>query len=1059
MIFRWVDLARDIVHPLGIVIILSTHALAQASSLSLEQQLAAESPEQLARAAREQGDPARGAAVFFQPQLACTTCHEAGPAGPPLGPDLTGLGKDATDAYLIESILAPSKSVKKGYETVTIAQRDGSVLTGILAEQTAAQLVVRDPAQGGRLVQVARADVDEVRTERTSMMPPGLVNQLRSRQQFLDLVRYLREIADHGAARARALRPAPALLASPPVPAYEQQIDHARLIGELGPQSYERGEAIYNRVCINCHGTKDRAGSLPTSLRFSSGKFKTGSDPYAIYRTLTYGYQQMPPQSWMVPRQKYDVIHYIREKYLKDDNRSQYAQVDRGYLERLPRGNSLGPAPLENEPWREMDYGSSLMLTVEVGDGGDNFAYKGIAVRLDPGTGGISQGRAWAVYDHDTMRLAAAWEGAGFIDWNGINFNGRHEIHPRSVGRVIGTNDAGPGWANPENGSFDDPRLLGRDQRRYGPLPRSWAKYRGTYYHGDRIIVSYTVGQAEILDTTGLEPNPSGGRGTLVARTLNIGRSSHDLTMRAASAGPAIAIVGGKGTSLVERDGRQLLQIPAAATPAALKVLMAADGPTVREAAIHSTPPEDLTRLTHGGPGRWPESQHAAVVPGRDDGPFALDVLAHPVANPWRSRMRFTGFDFLPGGRQAVVCDWDGDVWRVDGIDGAGTLAWRRIASGLFQPLGLKVVDGRIYVTCRDQIAELRDLNGDGEIDFVACFNDDHQVTDHFHEFAMDLERDAAGRFYYAKAARHGKTALVPQHGTLLRVSADGSRTEILATGFRAPNGVCLNSDGTYFMTDQEGHWIPKNRINWVREGHFYGNMWGYHGVTDPADTAMDPPLCWITNAFDRSPAQLLWVESPTWGPLKGSLLSLSYGYGKIFIVPHERVGDRMQGGVCALPVAQAPTGLIRGRFHPRDGQLYTCGMFAWAGNQQQPGGFYRVRYSGRPIHVPTGLRAKRSGMAITFSGPLDRRAASDASRYHVKIWSIKRTEDYGSQHHDEQPLNVTAARLSDDGRTLFLEIPEIRPTRCMEIAYSVQGADGTPVDGLIHNTIHELTD
>ena len=83
----------------------------------------------------------------------------------------------------------------------------------------------------------------------------------------------------------------------------------------------------------------------------------------------------------------------------------------------------------------------------------------------------------------------------------------------------------------------------------------------------------------------------------------------------------------------------------------------------------------------------------------------------------------------------------------------------------------------------------------------------------------MGLQTDAEGNFYYAKAARHGLTAVVPQHGTLLRVSKDGSRTEILATGFRAPNGVCLNPDGTFFLTDQEGFWTPKNRINWVKRG------------------------------------------------------------------------------------------------------------------------------------------------------------------------------------------------------------------------------------------------
>ena len=124
------------------------------------------------------------------------------------------------------------------------------------------------------------------------------------------------------------------------------------------------------------------------------------------------------------------------------------------------------------------------------------------------------------------------------------------------------------------------------------------------------------------------------------------------------------------------------------------------------------------------------------------------------------------------------------------------------------------------------------DRNGDGETDYYRCFNNDHQVTEHFHEFAMGLQSDKDRNFYYAKSARHALTALVPHHGTLLKVAADGSKTEILANGFRAANGVCVNGDGSFYVTDQEGHWTPKNRINRVVPGGFYGNMLGYHERT-----------------------------------------------------------------------------------------------------------------------------------------------------------------------------------------------------------------------------------
>ena len=323
----------------------------------------------------------------------------------------------------------------------------------------------------------------------------------------------------------------------------------------------------------------------------------------------------------------------------------------------------------------------------------------------------------------------------------------------------------------------------------------------------------------------------------------------------------------------------------------------------------------------------------------------------------------------------------------------------------------------------------------------------------------MDLQVDPEGNFYYAKAARHGATALVPHHGTLLRISKDGTHTDILATGFRAPNGVCLNPDGTFFVTDQEGHWTPKNRINWVRSGRFYGNMWGYHNITDTSDSAMEQPLCWITNTVDRSPAEIVRVEGEAWGALRGQLLSLSYGYGKIFVVPHERAGDAMQGGVCELPMEQLPTGLIRGRFHPTQAALYACGMFAWAGTQHQPGGFYRIRPTGKPYYLPVGLKAERRGMAITFSGALDPKATAEIANYAVTTWSLERSPNYGSAHRDVHSATVTRAQLRDDGRTVFLEIPTLAPTMCMEIKYAIAAASGESVAGAINNTIHSVPD
>ena len=361
---------------------------------------------------------------------------------------------------------------------------------------------------------------------------------------------------------------------------------------------------------------------------------------------------------------------------------------------------------------------------------------------------------------------------------------------------------------------------------------------------------------------------------------------------------------------------------------------------------------------------------------------------------------------------------------------------------------------------CRDQIVRLRDLNGDGETDFYECFNSDHQVTDHFHEFAMGLQADTSGNLYYAKSARHARTALVPQHGTVLKVSADGATTEILANGFRAANGVCLNPDGSIIVTDQEGFWTPMNRINWVQPGQvrFYGNMWSYGAPVDSSDSAMEQPLTWVDKQFDRSPAELLWVESAAWGPLNGKLLNLSYGTGRIEMVPHEFIGGTVQGGIVALPIPDLPTGVMRGRFHSENGHLYLTGMSAWATNQMdQPGGFYRIRATGKPAYVVTDLHARKGGIELVFSDPLDAKTAGNAANFKVTTWSLLRSEKYGSARLNVKELKIAGASLGEDRMKLRLSLPEIEPVQQMEIHYELKGADGAVIKGTLENTIHML--
>ncbi|MCG8586069.1 MAG: cytochrome C oxidase Cbb3 [Pirellulales bacterium] len=742
------------------------------------------------------------------------------------------------------------------------------------------------------------------------------------------------------------------------------------------------------------------------------------------------------------------------------------------------------------KPYDEMDYGPYFTMSLEApgpavadiqeeqGNRGKlNIAQKGLVIRLG------EKDEANVCFDTDLMRYSAVWTG-GLVDWRSIVYDGSHGTWPKLRGEFVFGNGVRPGWADAK-GSFEDVRMQGSDKRRFGPLDRKHAKWKGLYLNGNQVILSYTVGDADVLETPGLA---EAGDKPVFTRTLNIGKSSSDLTLQVAedasqkavlsdpaaknavTLGPLAIAASGDVADLrwaVTDAGQVRLTIPATATPCKLTIYASkADASKLQELAASSKSPADLAALTKGGPRRWPDKVTTKGQLNKfgnaEKDAYVADEITAPVKNPWKSWMRFGGFDFFDGGKRAAVCTWNGDVWLVDGIDGdLDELVWQRIATGMFQPLGLKIVDGNIYVTCRDQITLLHDLNGDEEIGFYEAFKHDHQVTEHFHEFAMDLQTDADGNFYYAKSARHAKDSLVPHHGTLIRVSPDGKTSEIVCNGFRAATGAGIGPDGLMATSDQEGHWTPANRINLVKQDGFYGNMYSYHRGERPE--GYDPPVVWLAKGVDRSPAAQLWVTSDKWGPLKGSMLSTSYGTGKILLVPYEFVDGTPQGAAIRFPL-EFPTGTMRGRFHEGDGQLYVCGLFGWSSNKTLPGGFYRVRYTGKPVHMPVATKVGETKVAITFATPLDRESAEDIDNYAIEQWNYKWSSRYGSPHlrpstgkKGQDEVELLEATLSDDGKTVELEIEDLEPVMSMQIDYRLKDANGQSFKDRMWMTINKL--
>jgi putative membrane-bound dehydrogenase-like protein len=135
------------------------------------------------------GDVRRGQLVFNSAKAACATCHAIGYVGGRLGPDLTKIGAIRQERDLLESILYPSASFTQTYEPVIVETTDNDTLNGFLRSNTGDHVTLTTgPDQEARL---SRNDVKSIRPGTTSLMPPGLDQQL-SPQELSDLIAFLK---------------------------------------------------------------------------------------------------------------------------------------------------------------------------------------------------------------------------------------------------------------------------------------------------------------------------------------------------------------------------------------------------------------------------------------------------------------------------------------------------------------------------------------------------------------------------------------------------------------------------------------------------------------------------------------------------------------------------------------------------------------------------------------------------------------------------------------------------------------------------------------------------
>jgi glucose/arabinose dehydrogenase len=728
------------------------------------------------------------------------------------------------------------------------------------------------------------------------------------------------------------------------------------------------------------------------------------------------------------------------------------------------------PARKPGTKWDLMDHGpflsSHLDATPKVN--------KAVSINLGNG--------ATVCFDTEMCKLALGWTG-GFVKLP-TGRDGLEGMPKPDSTNIIFSTPAGPGWADAE-GNFSDlrPEFKGR---KYGPLPKEHAKWKGIYLDGNATVLSYSVGKAQLLE----KPGFADGEWT---RTFHVDGADQPLTLVLFRGAKPVVKGGmfpvpkslGGGAHGTFETGTQagyiavtgdldVKQVHVITTNDVVALRLDVPAKGVFRIAMgfgtkerpRRTPPqgpvEDLSRFTKGGAPRWGEPIQVAGKVSPEPGPYVVDTITVPETNRFNSWIRCSGLDFFSDGSRAAVCSVSGDVWLLSNIDDKlDRVTWKRFATGLFQPLGLRIVDDKVYVLGRDQITRLHDLNRDDEADFYENFNNDVAAFQDYHEFALDLQTDSQGNFYFAKGGNLGN-ARHPHNGCVIKVSKDGSKLEPIAFGLRAPNGMGVGPNDEISVSDNEGNWVPTSRFSIIKPGGFYGHVNNAFRSPDP-DT-YDNPVCWLPKNVDNSSGGQVWVTSDKWGPFQGDMLFMSYGHCTLHKVLLDKVDGEYQGGVVKFPL-KFDTGIMRGRFNKKDGQLYVTGLVVWQSDGARKGAVHRVRYTGAPVHMPRKIHATKRGVELTFTAPLDEASASDPGNWAVEQWNYKWTRDYGSPEfsvkdaarkgHDK--VEVKSVKVSQDRKSVFLEMPEIQPVMQQKISANIKASDGTPVKQEVYHSIYRL--
>ena len=422
-----------------------------------------------------------------------------------------------------------------------------------------------------------------------------------------------------------------------------------------------------------------------------------------------------------------------------------------------------------------------------------------------------------------------------------------------------------------------------------------------------------------------------------------------------------------------------------------------------------------------------PKKSVTTTTPG-DQAPLEA---VHPAftlyqARPDDFKPKVGGLDFTPDGT-LIVSTWDpeGSVYAIKNYNAKdpADIKVQRIAFGLAEPLGVKVVDGDIYVLQKQELTQLIDHDGDAVIDEYRTISNNWKVSSNFHEFAFGLAYKE-DHFYatLATAILPGGASAVPQiedRGKVVKINRGNGNTEFIAYGLRTPNGIGMNKDKELFVADNQGDWLPASKIVHIQKGAFYGSK-----SVDPkgtANTIEKLPVVWLPqDEIGNSPSEPTYLNV---GPYKDQLIHGEVTHGGIKRVAYEEVGGQLQGAVFRFTQG-IEAGVNRITWAP-DGSLIIGGIGV-SGNWQHygklPHGLQRMEYNGKTAFEMLRITSKPQGFEIEFTEPLAE-GTNLNNLLEVQQWYYLPTIEYGGPKLDSKVLPTKVVTLSEDRTKVVIKV------------------------------------